>query len=69
VEIFSVGGRIIKTLKKTINTDGTRSNDIEWDGRDEYGDKVARGVYLYRLTVQRMDGKKATKLQRLVVIR
>ncbi len=69
VDIFSVGGRIIKTLEKAINTTGTRSTDIEWDGRDQYGDKIGRGVYLYRLTVQRMDGKKASKLQRLVVIR
>ncbi|MDQ3681499.1 MAG: type IX secretion system sortase PorU [Bacteroidota bacterium] len=69
IEIFSIGGRIIKTLQKTINTEGTRSNDIDWDGRDEYGDKIGRGVYLYRLTVQRMDGKKASKIQRLLVIR
>jgi flagellar hook assembly protein FlgD len=69
IEIFSIGGRIIKTLQKTINAEGTRSNDIEWDGRDEYGDKTGRGVYLYRLTVQRMDGKKASKIQRLLVIR
>ncbi|HVE61437.1 MAG TPA: T9SS type A sorting domain-containing protein, partial [Chitinophagaceae bacterium] len=69
IEIFSVGGRIIKTLQKTINTEGTRSSEIEWDGRDEYGDRIGRGVYLYRLTVKRMDGKKASKLQRLVIIR
>ena len=38
-------------------------------GRDEYGDKIGRGVYLYRLTVRSPDGKQATKLQRLVLIR
>jgi hypothetical protein len=43
--------------------------DIEWDGRDEHGDQIGRGVYLYRLTVRSADGKKATKLQRLVLIR
>ena len=52
VEIFTVTGKLIKTLRQTINTPGNRSNDIEWDGRDDYGDKVGRGVYLYRLTVQ-----------------
>ena len=69
VEIFTVTGKIIKTLTRTINTDGNRSNELEWDGIDEYGDKIGRGVYLYRLTVQTVDGKKATHIQRLVVIR
>ncbi|MDQ3552102.1 MAG: T9SS type A sorting domain-containing protein, partial [Bacteroidota bacterium] len=69
IEIFTVTGKIIKTLTKTINTAGNRSSDIEWDGRDEYGMKIGNGVYLYRLTVQSDDGKKATKLQRLVLIR
>ena len=69
VEIMTVSGKIIKTLSQTINTPGNRSSDIEWDGRDEYGDKIGRGVYLYRLTVQSPDGKKATRLQRLVLIR
>jgi hypothetical protein len=69
IEIFTVTGRIIKTLTKTINTAGNRSSDIEWNGRDEYSMKIGNGVYLYRLTVQSDDGKKATKLQRLVLIR
>ena len=69
VEIMTVTGKIIKTLSRTINTPGNRSSDIEWDGRDEYGDKIGRGVYLYRLTVQSADGKKASRLQRLVLIR
>jgi hypothetical protein len=69
IDIFSVAGRQVKTLVKTINTDGNRSIDIEWDGRDEYGDRVGKGVYIYRLHVQTINGKKATKLQRLVNLR
>jgi hypothetical protein len=69
VAIFTITGKLIKTLRQTIITDGNRSMDIEWNGRDEYGDRIARGVYLYRLTVQTPDGKQANKLQRLVMIR
>ncbi len=68
VEIFTVTGKLIKTLTRTINSEGTRSSDIEWDGRDDYGDRIARGVYLYRLTVRTPDGKNASKLQRLVFL-
>lgn len=51
IQIFTMGGRLIKTLKSTINTPGNRSVELEWDARDEYGDKVGRGVYFYKLRV------------------
>jgi hypothetical protein len=66
VEIFTISGKLIKTISRTINTEGNRSNEINWDGRDNYGDRIGRGVYLYRLSVQTADGKKASKMQRLV---
>ncbi|MGZ3937461.1 MAG: type IX secretion system sortase PorU, partial [Flavisolibacter sp.] len=68
VEIFTVAGKLIKTISQTINTPGNRSNDIEWDGRDEYGQKVGRGVYVYRLRVKTLNGKTASKWERLVIL-
>jgi hypothetical protein len=67
VEIFTLTGRIIKTIRKTINSPGNRSNDLEWNGRDEYGERVARGVYLYRLTLAAPGSKKKEKLEKLVI--
>ena len=51
LQIFTMGGRLIKSLKSTINTPGNRSFELEWDARDEFGDKVGRGVYFYKLRV------------------
>jgi len=67
VRIFTLSGRIIKTLKKAINTEGNRSNEVEWDGRDEFGDKVGRGVYLYELSVSAPGTRSKSTLQKLVV--
>ncbi len=67
VQIFTVTGKVVKTIKQTINNAGNRSCEVEWDGRDEYGDKLGRGVYLYRLTVITPDGKKKERVERLVV--
>src|SRR5215218_446029 len=67
-EIFTLSGRLIKTLSQTINSPGNRSNEIMWDGRDEYGNKIGRGVYIYRLRVRTFDGKTADKWERLVVL-
>lgn len=68
VEIFTLTGKLIKTISQTINTLGNRSNEIEWDGRDEFGKKIGRGVYVYRLRVKTIDGKTADKWERLVVL-
>jgi len=67
VQIFTLSGKVIKTLKKTINTIGNRSSDLEWDGRDEFGDKIARGVYLYRLTVSAPGRLKKERMEKLVI--
>ena len=67
VQIFTLTGKVVKTIKQTINDAGNRSSEVEWDGRDEFGDKLGRGVYLYRLTVV-SDGKKKEKLEKLVIL-
>jgi hypothetical protein len=67
VQIFTVGGKLIKTVKQTINNAGNRSSEVEWDGRDEYGDKLARGVYIYKVTVITPDNKKKEVIQKLVL--
>jgi hypothetical protein len=67
VQVFTVAGKLIKTVKKTINTSGNRSTEVQWDGKDDYGDKVARGVYLYKLTVITPDHKKKELIEKLVV--
>lgn len=68
IQIFTVSGKLVKTIRQTINTPGNRSNDIEWNVRDDYGDKLARGVYIYQLRVTSSDGKNAVKLEKLMVL-
>ncbi len=68
VEIFTVGGKQIKTLSQTINTPGNRSMELAWDGRDEWGEKVGRGVYLYLLSVKAANGKTARQWGKLAVL-
>lgn len=68
VDIFAVSGKRIKTITQTINTPGNRSIEANWDGRDEWGEKVGRGVYLYHLSVKAPSGKSAGKWERLVIL-
>ncbi|MBI1226418.1 MAG: type IX secretion system sortase PorU [Bacteroidetes bacterium] len=55
VQIYTISGRLIKTLEERINSTGYRLGDgdcIQWDGRDDYGDPLAKGVYVYKVKVK-----------------
>ncbi|WP_299756221.1 type IX secretion system sortase PorU [uncultured Pontibacter sp.] len=70
VQILDISGKLVKTLQTMIYGSRTRVAEISWDGRDEHNDVLARGVYLYRVNVQSLvDGAKATKFQKLVIIK
>lgn len=76
VNIFSVSGRLVKTIQQTVaNNDGFRvASDIQWDGRDEYGDSLARGVYLYRVKIRGTDASGASStaqsdFEKLVILK
>lgn len=47
--IFSIAGQKIRTLVDAPRLAGYHS--ILWDGKDELGNDVASGVYLYRISV------------------
>ena len=68
VQVFTVTGKLVKTLRNTIISSGNRSNEVEWDGRDDYGNRIGRGVYIYSLRVQTADGKTAQKFQKLYIL-
>ena len=67
VQVFTLTGRVIKMLEKTINTEGNRSSDLEWDGRDEFGDRIGKGVYIYKLSVTAPGKLKNEKIGKLVI--
>jgi flagellar hook assembly protein FlgD len=68
IQIYTITGKLVKSIRKTIFSPGNRSSEVEWDGRDDYGSKIGRGVYIYRLRAQTVDGKAAEKLEKLFIL-
>jgi hypothetical protein len=68
IQVYTITGKLVKNINKTIFSPGNRSSDVQWNGRDEFGDKIGRGVYIYRLRVQTADGKAAEKLEKLFIL-
>lgn len=69
VQIYTVSGRIVKNIVQDVHCNGFRTDDVEWDGRDDYGDAIGKGVYVYKLSVRDPDGNTAHKFEKLVVLR
>lgn len=70
VQIFTVSGKLVKTLNANVTSDGFRVVPVTWDGLDEYGDEIGRGVYVYRVKVRSMiDNSSDEKYEKLVILR
>ncbi|MFN5423333.1 MAG: type IX secretion system sortase PorU, partial [bacterium] len=48
IDIFTMTGQLLKRLSKTINESDDRSIEIEWNGSEESGDAIGRGVYIFQ---------------------
>ncbi|MBT8255394.1 MAG: type IX secretion system sortase PorU [Bacteroidia bacterium] len=69
VQIFTVTGKVVKTLNRTVLTQGGQSRDIVWDGLDDFGEKIGKGVYVYKLTVKsNLTNQQVEKFEKLVIL-
>jgi len=78
VQIFTVAGKLIKTINTTVSSEpfyeGYRTDKygIEWNGLDDFGDKIGKGVYIYRVKVSGTSDKcrgSATQVEKLVILK
>jgi hypothetical protein len=49
VHIYTISGKLVRTIQDVRFAGGFRVADLHWDGRDDFGDSLARGVYLYKI--------------------
>jgi len=52
IQIFTVSGKLVREITRDeigpIRI-GNNITEYAWDGRDEFGDQLANGTYLYRV--------------------
>lgn len=59
IQIMTVTGRLVKTISQDelgLIRIGRNVTDYAWNGRDDFGDQLANGVYLYKVTA-RINGE------------
>ncbi len=85
IQIYTVSGKLIKTIQQSVVPEtfgvasascdlttgggGYRVTGIYWDGKDDYGDNIGKGVYVYKLSVKANNGMEADTYQKLVILK
>jgi hypothetical protein len=67
IKIYTVAGRLIKE----INNQGINDKfvAINWSGKDEDGETLGNGIYIYSLTVEAGNGQTLTTTSKLAVLK
>ena len=66
VKVYTVSGRLIRTIEDASAKRGY--NETDWDARDENSERLANGVYFYKVIVE-TDTRKIEKIGRLAILR
>ena len=74
LRIYTLSGRLVREFEGSDVNEGTGLrktgwNMLTWNGRDEDGDRVATGVYLYRVRMEGEDGTFEGDVEKIAVIR
>lgn len=68
IKIFTVSGKLVKTINEQVYCDKLLSPPIFWDGLDDFNNQLGRGVYLYELSIKSSQNKKHSILEKLVIL-
>jgi flagellar hook assembly protein FlgD len=70
IKIFTISGKLVKVLASDFYGEGNYFRGLDWDGLDEYGDRIGRGTYVYQVTLkERSSGKSVSKFEKMVLLR
>jgi hypothetical protein len=67
IRVVALDGREIRSLTKTISGISERYIEMDWDGRDERGNSIPAGVYVYQLLVKEPGGQLSQKMRKLII--
>lgn len=68
IKIYTIAGRLVKEIRKNRIELNNDFNKIYWDGRDEDGDLLGSGVYIYKAVIE-ANGISQDITQKLAIVR
>jgi flagellar hook assembly protein FlgD len=68
ISIFDGIGRLVRILKTTEYSTGYQLSPVIWDGNNNSGSRVEKGIYPYKVTIRTEDGEKAAVSGRIIIL-
>ncbi|MBA4275363.1 type IX secretion system sortase PorU [Flavobacterium sp.] len=69
IQVITITGKVVWTKNQIVTTEGFLSKEITWDGKDDFGNRIGKGVYVYKLTVKsNLTNSKTEKFEKLVIL-
>lgn len=78
-QIYTITGRLVKTISTSVTAEPflqgfrTPKTAIEWDGKDDFGDAVGKGTYIFKINARSQNQEKckgsATAVEKMVLLR
>lgn len=79
VQIYTITGKLVRTLSQPVVAEPflqgfrTPRQAIEWDGKDDFGDTVAKGTYIFKIFAKSQNQEKckgsATAVEKMVLLK
>lgn len=70
IQVFTVTGKVVWTEGGVYPSTGSNLfREIIWDGKDDFGDRIGKGVYVYKITVKStLTNQRVEKFEKLVIL-
>ncbi len=79
VQIYTITGKLVRTFSQSVSAEPylqgyrTPRQAIEWDGKDDFGDSVAKGTYIFKIFAKSQNQEKckggATAVEKMVLLK
>ena len=79
VQIYTITGKLVKTISTSVTAEPsyqgfrTPRTAIEWDGKDDFGDAVGKGTYIFKIFAKSQNQDKckgsATAVEKMVILK
>ena len=67
LQIFDISGRLLRSIRQSLVSEGFTSGEFEWDRRDAGGNRLNAGIYPYRVILRTEKGQVVQESSRMVV--
>ena len=71
IEIFSLSGQLVSTIKRNIFSSGSKVDNLHWEKGDGSMDKLSKGLYIYKINIHsnELNLSRESNFEKLLILK